>query len=100
MKDLDCLVLEIQSAFRRFVQGLCTLSMCGGAVVKLAAGGDPDRVRRFAGRFSAPLFPRQTLVVDVYDAGTDERGNEVIAYEASADGTPVVRHGRAELSPA
>jgi acyl dehydratase len=84
----------------KILQGLCTLSMCTGAVVKIGAGGDPDRVRRFAGRFSAPLFPRQTLLVDVYDAGTTDDGATVLAFEASAGERPVVTHGRAELFPA
>ncbi len=84
----------------KILQGLCTLSMCSGAVVEIGAAGDPDRVRRFAGRFSAPVFPRQTLVVDVYDAGTTDDGAAVLAFEASASGRPAVTHGRAELFPA
>jgi acyl dehydratase len=81
----------------KILQGLCTLSMCCGAVVKLGAEGDPDRVRRFAGRFSAPMFPRAKLVVDVFDAGTTDDGARVLVFEAMADGVPVVKHGRAEL---
>jgi acyl dehydratase len=84
----------------KILQGLCTLSMCSGAVVKIGAGGDPDRVRRFAGRFSSPVFPRETLVVDVYAAGPTDDGAPVLAFEASAGGRPVVTHGRAELFPA
>jgi acyl dehydratase len=81
----------------KILQGLCTLSMCSGAVVLLGAGGEPDRVRRFAGRFSAPVFPRQELVVEVFDAGATDDGGRVLVFEAAADGVPVVRHGRAEL---
>jgi acyl dehydratase len=84
---------------RKILQGLCTLSMCCGAVVKLGAEGDPNRVRRFAGRFSAPTFPRTKLVVDVFDAGNTDDGARVLVFEATADGVPVVTHGRAELLP-
>jgi acyl dehydratase len=84
----------------KIVQGLCTLSMCSGAVVLLGADGDPDRVRRFAGRFSAPVFPRQELVVEVFDAGVADDGGRILAFEATAAGAMVVKHGRAELVPA
>jgi acyl dehydratase len=83
----------------KILQGLCTLSMCSGAVVKLGADGDPDRVRRVAGRFSAPMFPRRKLVVDVFDAGTTAEGARAVAFEATSDGRLVVKHGRAELAP-
>jgi acyl dehydratase len=83
----------------KIVQGLCTLSMCSGAVVKLGAAGNPDRVRRVAGRFSAPMFPRRKLVVEVFDAGSTGDGARILVFEATADGVPVVKHGRAELLP-
>ena len=45
----------------KFLQGLCTFAMCSGAVVKVGADGDPDRLRRLACRFSSPVFPRNNL---------------------------------------
>ena len=41
----------------KILQGLCTFAMCSGAVVNIGAGGDPRRLRRLAGRFSAPAYP-------------------------------------------
>ncbi|MEX1008279.1 MAG: MaoC/PaaZ C-terminal domain-containing protein, partial [Acidimicrobiia bacterium] len=83
----------------KFLQGLCTFAMCSGAVVKIAAGGDPARVRRLACRFASPVFPRSELVVELYDAGTTEHGELLdVAFEASAAGATVIRHGRAEIS--
>ncbi|HUZ09164.1 MAG TPA: MaoC/PaaZ C-terminal domain-containing protein [Acidimicrobiales bacterium] len=84
----------------KFLQGLCTFAMCSGAVVRLGADGDPDRLRRLAGRFSAPVFPRHELTVDVYDAGSADDGGRVLAFEASSQGVTVIKHGRAELRPA
>ena len=81
----------------KFIQGLCTFAMCSGAVVQLAAGGDPTRLRRLAGRFASPVFPRNTLVVDVYDAGTAADGSRAVAFEATSAGVVVLKHGRAEL---
>jgi len=82
----------------KFMQGLCTFAMCSGAVVKLAAAGDPDRVRRLACRFAAPTFPGNDLVVTVYDAGPSADGTHAYAFEAESDGVSVVKHGRADVS--
>ena len=81
----------------KFLQGLCTFAMCSGAVVKVGAHGDPTRLRRLACRFSSPVFPRQELTVDVYDAGETADGGRALAFEASSAGTMVIKHGRAEL---
>jgi acyl dehydratase len=83
----------------KFLQGLCTLAMCSGAVVRVAADGDPQSLRRFAGRFASPVFPRSTLTVDVFDAGTTSDGARVVAFEANSNGATVVKHGRAEFAP-
>jgi hypothetical protein len=72
--------------------------MCSGAVVKVGADGDPTRLRRLACRFSSPVFPREELTVDVYDAGETAGGGRALAFEASSAGAMVIKHGRAELS--
>lgn len=84
----------------KILQGLCTFAMCSGAVVKIGAHGDPHRLRRLAGRFSAPMFPRRQLAVAVYDAGLTEDGARALAFEATSNGVTVVKHGRAELHQA
>jgi acyl dehydratase len=83
----------------KFLQGLCTLAMCSGAVVKIAGDGDPQFLRRLAGRFASPVFPRSTLTVDVFDAGATEDGSRAVAFEAQSGGATVVKHGRAEFAP-
>jgi acyl dehydratase len=83
----------------KILQGMCTFAMCSGALVKIGADGDPDRLRRLAGRFSAPAFPRQPLLVEVYDAGRTKDGGRAFAFEASQNGVAVMKHGRAELVP-
>lgn len=75
------------------LHGLCTMAMCGSALVDEVAGGDPTRLGRLAVRFSKPVFPGQDLVVSIYDGG-----GGVFAFEArSGAGHRVVRDGRAEL---
>ena len=82
----------------KFMQGLATFAMCCGAVVKLGADGDPDRVRRLACRFAAPAYPGDDVVVTVYDAGPTEGGGQAFAFEAESNGATVIRHGRADIS--
>lgn len=82
----------------KILQGMCTFAMCGGAIVKVGAGGDPNRLRRLAGRFSAPVFPGRPIVVHAYDASEGEQGRRILAFEATQDARTVLEHGRAELS--
>ena len=82
-----------RSGFERpFLHGLCTMALCGRAVVEQVADGDADRVRRLAVRFASPAFLGDRLRVDLYDAGPLG-----VAFEAECGGTTVVTHGRAEL---
>ena len=83
----------------KIIQGMCTLSMCGGGVVKIGAGGDPRLLRRLAGRFSSPVFPYHPLVVEIFDAGRTHDGGRALAFEATQRGATVIKHGRAELRP-
>jgi acyl dehydratase len=83
----------------RILQGVCTMSMCAGAVVRVAADGEPSRLARFACRLAAPVFARTVLRVEVYQATRSPDGSMVIAFEASAGGRTVVKHGYAEIRP-
>jgi acyl dehydratase len=82
----------------KILQGMCSLAMCSGAVVKLAAGGDPSRVRRLAARFAAPVFPKRMLPVELAAIGSTPEGHQAVAFEATSAGVPCIRHGRADIS--
>ncbi|HEY3941327.1 MAG TPA: MaoC/PaaZ C-terminal domain-containing protein [Acidimicrobiales bacterium] len=84
----------------KILQGLCTFALCSGGVLDVGTGGDPRTLTRIAGRFSAPVFPRAVLAVEVFDAGVDEQGGRVLAFEATSGGRTVVKHGRAHFRPA
>lgn len=81
----------------KILQGMCTFGLASGAVVDMAADGDPDRVRRLAVRFSAPARPSVGLVVRMYAAGRTDRGDAAYAFEAEQDGVLVLKHGRVEV---
>jgi acyl dehydratase len=76
----------------RIVHGLCTMAIAGRGVLEAAGVADPRDVGRLAVRFSAPLFPGETLTTRVW------RVDGGYGFEAvNGDGKPVLKDGRAEL---
>ena len=76
----------------RIVHGLCTMAFAGRAVLQAAGVADPRAVKRIAVRFSAPLFPGETVTTRVWnvDAG--------FGFESvNPQGTAVLKDGRLEL---
>jgi acyl dehydratase len=76
----------------RIVHGLCTMAFAARAVLEVAEA-DPRRVRRVAVRFSAPLFPGDTVTTRVW------RTNGGFGFESlGGDGAPVLKDGLLELA--
>ena len=76
----------------RIVHGLCTMAFTGRAVLAAAGVDDPRAIRRLAVRFSAPLFPGDTVTTRVW------RVSGGFGFEAlGRDGKPVIKDGLAEL---
>ncbi|HKX48247.1 MAG TPA: MaoC/PaaZ C-terminal domain-containing protein [Gaiellaceae bacterium] len=76
----------------RIVHGLCTMAFAGRAVLEAAGVSDPRAVKRLAVRFSAPLYPGETVTTRVWhvDGG--------FGFESlNGEGKPVLKDGRAEL---
>jgi acyl dehydratase len=96
---IDDVIAREQGYPSKILQGLCTFALCAGAVVDIGVDGDPRRLRRLAGRFSAPAFPRRDLVVNVHELGQSAEGGRALGFEATQDGVIVIKHGRAELVP-
>lgn len=77
------------------LHGMCTMALCGQAVLDATAGGDPTRLRRLAVRFYRPVFPGNDLTTSIYGLSP-----LTYAFEAASAGKVVVRDGRAEVGPA
>ena len=99
----DQMPIHVDDAFAKSVglpgiiaHGLCTMAMTSQAVLKLAADGDPARLRRLAVRFAASVFPGNDVVTTVFDGGDGRR----FPFEASSAGAAVIKHGLAEVDPA
>ena len=81
----------------KFNQGLCTLGIVSGGLIKLTAADDPRRVTRIAVRFAAPTFPGEDIEVSAYEVGMTDEGLRSYAFEAFSEGGAVLRHGRIEV---
>jgi acyl dehydratase len=76
----------------RIVHGLCALAFAGRAVLEAAGIESPEGVARLAVRFSAPLFPGETLRTKVW------RVDDGFGFEAlNTEGSTVLKDGRMEL---
>lgn len=54
---------------RPILHGLCTFGMIGRALIATACRQDPARLFELGGRFSAPVYPGETIAVDLWDEG-------------------------------
>lgn len=50
------------------LHGLCTYGVAAHAIVKTVCAYDPARLVRFDTRFSAPVYPGETIVVEMWQA--------------------------------
>jgi acyl dehydratase len=51
------------------LHGLCTFGVVGRALVQACCGGDPARLTSMQVRFSAPVFPGETIRTDMWPDG-------------------------------
>jgi acyl dehydratase len=54
---------------RPIMHGLATFGIAGHAVLKSLCGYDPARLTAIAGRFSAPVFPGETIRTEMWNDG-------------------------------
>jgi acyl dehydratase len=53
---------------RPILHGLCTFGVVCHALLRLCCGGDPARLRAMSLRFTAPVFPGETIRTEVWHA--------------------------------
>lgn len=76
---------------RPILHGLSTYGTTCRALVQAVAGGDGDRVRSMAGRFSAPVVPGDALRVEIW---REDAGRAAFRVRRG-DGTTVIDRGLA-----
>jgi acyl dehydratase len=78
---------------RPILHGMCTYGITCRVVLQTYADYDPTAFRRHAVRFSAPVYPGETVTMDLW------RDGHVISFEAKVKGrgVTVIKSGRTEL---
>src|SRR5437763_8750253 len=56
---------------RPILHGLCTYGITCRAVLQAITGFDPDQIKSHQARFSAPVFPGDTITVDLWKDGKE-----------------------------
>ena len=95
--------LHVDAAFARaagydepILHGLCSYGMAATAVVRVACQRDPARLAHFEARFTAPVYPGETLLTDLWLDGATVSFRTRVAQR----GIVALDHGRAVLHPA
>jgi acyl dehydratase len=81
---------ELAGFDRPILHGLCTYGVTGRALLHVLCGSDPARFRSMEGRFSAPVYPGEDLVVSMWQVGE----GEALFSTATPDGRTVIDQGR------
>jgi acyl dehydratase len=78
---------------RPILHGLCTYGLTCRAVLQAFAAVSPESIASHHARFAAPVFPGETLMVDLW------RDSEIVSFEARVKerDTVVVKNGRTVL---
>ncbi len=78
---------------RPILHGLCTYGITCRAMMQAYTGFDPAPIRSHQARFSAPVFPGETVTVDLW------RDGDVVSFEAHVKdrGATVIKNGRTVL---
>lgn len=65
---VDPVVARAGGFDRPILHGLCTYGVAGRAIVRERCGGQASKLRQIDARFSAPVYPGETLRVEIWDA--------------------------------
>jgi acyl dehydratase len=90
---IDPVVAKVAGFQRPILHGLATFGVVCHALLKSVCGYDPTRVTLFGGRFSAPVFPGETIRTEIW------RDGAVTSFRAHVVERNVVamNNGRAEI---
>ena len=81
---------------RPILHGLCTYGVAARAIVQTACGNDASKLMSLNTRFSSPVFPGETLIVEMWRDGS--KGVRFRAKVAERD-IVVLSHGYAGIQP-
>lgn len=78
---------------RPILHGLCTYGITCRAVLQGFADYQPERIKSHSARFSAPVFPGETITVEMWKDG------DIVSFEAKVKsrGVTVIKNGMTRL---
>lgn len=79
---------------RPILHGLCTYGFAGRALLHELCAGDPARLRSMEGRFSASVYPGETLTTRIWRSGAGEAVFTTSASGSTAGDRVVLDGGR------
>ncbi|EEA02651.1 MaoC domain protein dehydratase [Burkholderia sp. H160] len=74
---------------QRVLRGMCAFGLAGRAVLNLACGSAPGRLRRLVVRYAGAMLTDETVRVDLWHTGPGEAAFTMDAVERNA---PLLRH--------
>jgi acyl dehydratase len=79
---------------RPILQGLGTFGVAGHAILRNVCDYDPSRLRSIAGRFSAPVYPGETIRTEIW------RDGDIVSFRARVveRDAVAINNGRAEVA--
>ena len=79
---------------RPILHGLCTFGIAGHALLRAVCDYRSERLRSLQGRFTAPVFPGETIVTEIWRDGPS------VSFRASVKerGKIVLDHGKATIA--
>jgi len=80
---------------RPILHGLCTFAVAGHALLRTLCDYDPARLTELQARFSAPVYPGETLRTEIW-SDADAVAFRTLAVERNV---VVLSHGRAQIRP-
>ncbi len=90
---IDPAVAKMAGFPKPILHGMCTFGITCRAVLQTYAGFDPSKFKSHQARFSAPVFPGETITIDLW------RDGDVISFEARIKerGVTVIKNGKTVL---
>jgi acyl dehydratase len=96
---VDPAVAEAAGFPRPILHGLATYGFAGRAVLAAICDNQPERLKRLDVRFSRPMFPGETIKVEIWRDGDGDKGGRA-AFRATVEerNEVVLDNGYAEFA--
>jgi acyl dehydratase len=80
------------------IHGLCTMAFTSWAVLEGVGGGDTDRLRRLAVRFSKPVLPGEEITTRIWKVAEGDGATTYGFETTNPAGEVVIKDGLAEIT--